>query len=141
MGAAFEQVLQAVEIGLPELLVEGEPVLRGLERLGVEADHAAGAAALALDEGGALEDVEVLGDGGEGDGVGLGELADGLLAADDVAEEGAAGGIGEGVEDRVEAGLGVGGGGKLNHMVECSARLGLLSTVWLNIFGGICSRG
>ena len=112
----FEVLLEAVERVLPEAFVEGEPVLCCLEAVGVEADDTGGAATIAADERGTLEDVEVLGDGGEGDGVGLGDLADGLLAAGDVAEDGAAGLVGEGVEDSVECGW-----GGFNHVVECSA--------------------
>ena len=102
----FEVPLEAVEAGAPEAFVEGEPVLCCLKALGVEPDDSGGAAAFAFDERGALEDVEVLGDGGERHAVGLGDFAYSLLAAGDVAEDGAAGLVGEGVEDGVEGGWG-----------------------------------
>jgi hypothetical protein len=46
-------------------------------------------------------------------------------------ENGAAGGIGEGVKDGIEP-----GGVRLNHMVECSPNCAELSTDWLNVLGG-----
>ena len=100
----FEVLLKAVEAAAPEALVEGEPILGRTESVGVEVHHTAASAALAADERGALEDVEVLGYGGERDGVRLGDLADGFFAACDVAQDGAAGGVGQGVEDGVECG-------------------------------------
>jgi hypothetical protein len=119
--AAFEQVLQPVEVGLPEAFVEGDPCLGCLERFGIESDHAAGSFPLAANQRGALKHVEVLGDGGERHAVRLGEFADRPLVARDVAQDGAPGCVGERVEYGIE-GCGVLGGGALfNHMVEYSS--------------------
>jgi hypothetical protein len=66
----------------------------------------------ALEEAGGLEDAQMLGDGGEGEGERLGELGDGGFALREAGENGAAGGIGEGGEGGVERGLGM-----VNHVV------------------------
>lgn len=96
-------MLQTVEAGSPEDFIEGEPVLRGPQASGIEPHHTAASAALAADERGPLQNVEVLGYRGERHGVGLGDLADCLLAARDVAEDGTTGRVGEGVEDGVKS--------------------------------------
>jgi len=106
--------LQGVELLRPEGFVVGEPVLRCPEAMCIESDHTATSFAFAVDQVGALEDVEVLGDGGERHAVGLSDLADRLLAVGDVPQDGSAGGIGQGVEDGVER-----GGAVFNHVVEC----------------------
>jgi hypothetical protein len=54
--------------------------------------------ASARDEPGALQDLEVLGDGLDADGEGLGEVADRRLALGEAREDRAPGGIGEGRE-------------------------------------------
>lgn len=110
----FEVRLEAVEAACPEMLVEVEPGLRGLERLWAEGDDAAGSAAFALYERGALEDVEVFGDGSERDGVGSGKFSHGFSVMEsDVVQESTACLISKGVEDGVEFDLVF-----FNHMVE-----------------------
>ncbi len=59
---------------------------------------------LALEEAGGFEHAEMLGDGGEGKGEGLGKLSDSGLALSKASENGAAGGIGEGGEGGIERG-------------------------------------
>ena len=71
------------------------------------------AAHLAADEAGVLERLDVLRGGGQRDGERLGELPDRALPAGERAEHPAAGGVAEGVEDRVEFGR-----LKFNHVVE-----------------------
>ena len=80
------------------------------------------------DQPGTLEHLEMLGNGGERDGIGRGDLGNGFLAAGDIAKDGAAGGVREGVEEGVKVGRAV------NHMVECYRKAGPVSTVWLNDF-------
>jgi len=73
------------------------------EGLGLEAAWPALCVAAAGNQAGALEDLEVLGDGGLADGEGCGELGDGGLTGGEASEDGAPGGIGEGGEGGVEA--------------------------------------
>jgi hypothetical protein len=70
----------------------------GVESGGVQLVKATVAVGGVGDEAGLLEDFEVLGDGGAGDGEVFGELADGEWAAREAREDGSAGGIAEGVE-------------------------------------------
>ena len=97
----FEICLEAVEAVAPELVVEGEPVLRCFERAGVEGDHAGFAVALAADKCGALEYVEMLADCGEGHGVGCGQLANGEGGLGDGMQQCAPRAIGQSVEDEI----------------------------------------
>ena len=117
----FEVGLEAIETAGPEVFVIGKPFLRCPETGGIEADHAATSFAFAADQFGAFEHVEVLGDGSERHAVGLGDLADCLLAAGNVAEDGAAGSVGQRVEDGIKCGRCSNGGATFNHVVECSA--------------------
>jgi hypothetical protein len=71
---------------------------------------------LALEQSGGLQHTQMLGDGGERNIEGRGELGDGGLALRQARENGAAGGIGQGPEGGVERGV-AGGGGIVNHMV------------------------
>lgn len=108
---------QSVQSAAPEGSIIGEPLVGIEEGRRVEADNLEAAAALAGDEFGGLEDLEVLGDGGKRERVGSGEVAHGFGPGGDIAEESAAGGIGERVEDGIES-CGV----RFNHMVECSVK-------------------
>ena len=131
----FEVLCQSIQAGAPEWAVVGQPLVGFVKDGRVEADDLKAAAALAGDQLGCLEDFEVLGDGGQGESVGTGEVADGLFARRDIVEDGATGGVGEGVEDGIES-----GGVRLNHMVECSAKPDYLSTDWLNVLAS-CRAG
>ena len=81
-----------------------DPLCGGLHRLGSEAAAVNAAIDLALEEAGGFEHAEMLGDGGEGKGEGLGKLSDSGLALSKASENGAAGGIGEGGEGGIERG-------------------------------------
>jgi hypothetical protein len=109
-----EVAVEAVEAAVPEDAIALDPVGDVLEGLGGEAAGAPLGVAAALDEVGALEDLEVLGDGGEGHGEGCCELGDGCFALDEAGEDGAPGGVGEGGEGGAE-GVAVGCGGR--HVV------------------------
>ena len=98
-----EKGVQAPEVALPKLAVALQPFGGSREGLGFEAAWAALCVAAAGNQAGALEDLEVLGDGGLAHGEGLGELGDGGLAGGEACEDGATGGIGEGGEGGVEA--------------------------------------
>jgi len=76
----------------------------GLHGLRGEAAAVNAAVDLALEEAGGFENAEMLGDGGEGKGEGLGKLSDSGLALSKASENGAAGGIGEGGEGGIERG-------------------------------------
>ena len=79
----------------PELV---EVCADGVEAGGVELVEAAVAVGGVGDEAGLFENFEALGDGGAGDGEIFGELADGERAAGEAREDGAAGGVAEGVQ-------------------------------------------
>ena len=111
----FEVLCQSIQAGAPKRAVIGQPLVGFMQNRRVETDDLKAAAALAGDELRGLEDFEVFGDGGQGEGVWSGEVANGLFAGRDIVKDGAAGGVGEGVEDGIEP-----GGVRLNHMVECS---------------------
>jgi hypothetical protein len=99
-----EEGVEAEERGLPALAVALGPVRDVLEGGGVEAAEVGAADDATADELGALEDADVLGGGGEGHFEGRGELAEILLVVGELAEDGATGRVGEGVEDAVESG-------------------------------------
>jgi len=89
------------------------PKLAGFDDPAGGVDHGAGVEAAAVnaslfaarDEAGALEDAQVARDGGGADAVGGGEVADRGFAAGELADDAAADGIGEGLEDGVEGRL------------------------------------
>jgi hypothetical protein len=91
-------VVEAVEALHPELTVVVDPVGGVFEGAGFEAAGAPLGFAATSDEAGAFQDFEVLGNGGHGDGEGLGELGDGGFTGDETSENGAASGIGESCE-------------------------------------------
>lgn len=72
----FQKILQAVKIGLPELFVVRDPVLRCVQRFRIQADHTAGSASFAANERGALQYVKMFGDCSERHAVRLGKFAD-----------------------------------------------------------------
>ena len=80
-----------------------EPFCGFGEGLGFEAARAALGVPATGDEARALEDFEVLGDGGLGHGEGLGEFVNGGFAGGEAGVVGAAGRVGEGGEGGVEA--------------------------------------
>lgn len=107
-----EQAFEFIEAAGPELLVFGEPLVRGGEGRGFEAAEVCSSAAGAAEETGVLEGLEVLGGGGQRHVERLGELGDGALTGGEGAEDAPARGVGECPEDAVEA------GGMFNHVVE-----------------------
>lgn len=103
--------LELVELGIPEQAVILEPGSGAPHRGGLEAAVPAAAVPAAGHQAGLLEDAEVLAHRGEGHRERGGELADRVIPDPEPAQEAAAGGIGEGAEDRIEVGL------LVNHMV------------------------
>ena len=99
-GEALGALLDAVGLVGPVTLVRLDPLVHGLELLGLEAVEALAAAGGDGDEPGFPEDGEVLGDGG------LGEVEE----ADKFADGGGAA-VGEGGDDVAPAGLGDGAEG------------------------------
>jgi len=101
----FEQGVEALEVGLEGSAVAFEPALGAGEGAAFGAAEMGAADDAAADELGAFEDADVLRGGGEGHLEGGGELAEVLLAVGgELAEDGAAGGVGESVKDAVEFG-------------------------------------
>jgi hypothetical protein len=98
----FEVLLHLGEGGAPVAI---DIAADRIDALGGGAVDAAAAVAADGDEVGVEEDAEVLGDGGLGEAEGGDELADGALALAKAVEDGAAAGVGEGLE-------GVGGHGR-----------------------------
>jgi hypothetical protein len=97
-----EVSLQGVELRIPEAAVVRDPFRRARQRLGGEAAAVDPALARPREQAGVLEDAEVLGDRGQGDGEGLGQLGDRRLALRETGQQRAARGIGERPERRVE---------------------------------------
>ncbi len=98
----FEEIVEAEKGLFPEFPIALE-VLRGFgKRLGFEAARATLGACGVRNEAGALEHLEMLGDGGLAHREGLRELGDGCFAGGEASEDGAPRGIGEGGEGGVE---------------------------------------
>jgi hypothetical protein len=95
---------ERIELVLPEDTVEGEPVGGLLHGSYGETAHADAAGFFLFDEACALEDVEMLEDGGHGDVVGTGEFGDGGVAALEGGEDGSTSWVAEGRKGGVEAG-------------------------------------
>ena len=102
---------------MPEDAVLLDPGIDSTERLGVQFVNTISAFAVFADQVGAAEEAQVLGDGGTGYGKSFGDLSGGLAAAAEEIEDGAAGGIGEGVE----GGLGSLAAGICNRTVPHNA--------------------
>src|ERR1700712_3348756 len=98
----LEVVVEAVEAVVPQGAVFGEPGVDGHQRLGLELARAPLCVAAARDEAGVFEDLEMLGDAGKGDVERLGKLRHRTLAEREFGEDGAPGGIGEGLEGRTK---------------------------------------
>lgn len=90
-----EVVIEAIEAFEPEFAVVVDPVGDFFEWAGLETAGAPLGIACAGDEAGALENFEVLRDGGEGHFERLGEFGDGGLALEEAGKDGPAGGVGE----------------------------------------------
>ena len=101
-GIGAQESFERIQSLRPELLVEGEPLVRAAQRAGFEPAHMGPATHLATDQPGALERLDVLRRRGERDREGLCELTDGPFAGGEVGQHAAAGGVAEGVEDGVE---------------------------------------
>ena len=95
---AVQVPFESVHVGGPKTAVILDPTGRLLERGGFQAAGAPLRLAAADDETGALQDFEVLGDGGHGHLERLGEFSDGGFAKRQPSQDGAASGIGEGGE-------------------------------------------
>ena len=97
-----EQGIEAAEVALPELSVTFEPGAGFGERSSLQAARAALGVAAAGDKPGALENLEMLGNGGLAHGKRLRQFVDGGLAASEAGEDGTSRGIGQGGESGVE---------------------------------------
>src|SRR5262245_41998952 len=113
-GRLLDVALQRVELAGPECAVGLDPFGRFAHWCGVELAAADASVARVLHETGALEDAEMLGDGGARDAKGRGVIADGGFAGGEVREDGASRGVGKGGEREVEAVIG-------NHTVTIMA--------------------
>ena len=98
----FEVKGQSIELVFPKAAVVLDPVGGVAHRLGDEPAAVNAPVDFTVEQAGGFEDAQVLGDGGERNVKGRGELADGGLAAGQAGEEGAARGVGEGAEGGVE---------------------------------------
>src|SRR6478672_444446 len=94
--------LQAIETFVPQRPVALEPRVDVLQRVGRDAAGAPLRLAAPGDEAGALQHLEVLGDGGAAHLEGLGELRHGGLAKRKPGENGAPGRVGKGCESGTE---------------------------------------
>jgi hypothetical protein len=106
-GAAVffaEQPFELVQTFGPEALVKAQPLMGAGERSGIEAAEMRAAAHLAAEQPGVLQHLDVLRSGRERDGERFGKLADGALAAGEIAKHVPARGVAEGVEDGVQLG-------------------------------------
>jgi len=99
----FEERVEGFEAGFPVLAELLGPLDGVFEWCGVEAAEVLAAMHSAADEIRGFEDSDVLGRGGEGHFEGCGEVGEVSLAPGELADDGAAGGVGQGVEDGVEA--------------------------------------
>src|SRR5690242_12634871 len=93
-----EVCVETLVAGVPELAIVERPLRHLLERRRPEAARPPLRVAPAGNETRALEDLEVLRDGGPAHRERLGELADRTLTGGQPREDGSAGGVGEGGE-------------------------------------------
>jgi hypothetical protein len=105
--------LERIQLNLPEFAVYEQPLGRVAEWSRNQPTDVLAPLLLPLDQARVLEHRKVLGDGGQRDGERLGEDRERRLAQAEPFQNGAAGGIGECREDRVEC-----RGGTLNHSVK-----------------------
>lgn len=94
----FYESFQAGEAGVPEAAILFQPGIYGTERLRIELVNAKAAFAVLANQVRAAEKAQVAGDGRAGDGKGAGDLSGRLAAAAQEVENGAASGIGQGLE-------------------------------------------
>jgi len=113
----FDEGFQVVQAGGPEGAVLLDPGVDGAQGFGIELINPMAAFAVFADEVSAAQQAQVFGDGGAGDRESSGDLSGGLAAAAEKVEDGAAGGIGEGLE----GGFGVAGCGICNRTVTHNA--------------------
>lgn len=96
---------EAVDALFPLGAVLPNPVLEGVEAGGGDAAGTDAAYFFGDGEAAGFEDGEVLADGGEGDTERPGQMGDGDRALTEAIENGAAGGVAEGVKDAIDADL------------------------------------
>jgi hypothetical protein len=101
MFFSFQEVLESIQLMLPEFLVVGQPFLCRPKGGGIETDDLKAATPFARDQFRGFQDFEVLGYRSQGDTVRLGNLADGLFFGCDVAKNRPARGVGKSVKDRI----------------------------------------
>src|SRR5713101_3497922 len=106
---------QAVEALFPETAIVLQPVRGVLQRTRLEPAGPPLRLATARDQTGALQHLEVLGDGGKAHLEGRGQLRDRGLAGDEASKDRAPGGIGEGRKGDTEA---IGRHASINRMVK-----------------------
>ena len=94
----FDKCFQVGQVDAPEAAVLFEPGVDGAERFGIELVDAVAAFAMFADQVGAAQQAQVLGDRGTGNRESSGDFSGGLAAAAKQIEDGAAGGIGQGLE-------------------------------------------
>lgn len=98
-----QQGIEALEVPFQHLAILFKPVSGFSQGLGFEAARTALSVAAARDEPSALQDLEVLGNGGLAHFERLGEFRNGSFARSQAGENGAPGGIGERRKSGVEA--------------------------------------
>ena len=98
-----EVVVQAIEALVPKLPIMLQPIGGILERTRGEPARSPLRLAAALDQTGALQHLEVLGDRGKAHRERLGELSDGNLARNETRQDSTPRGVGEGREGDAEA--------------------------------------
>ena len=94
----FYESFQAGEAGGPEAAILFEPGIYSTERLWIQLVNAEAAFSVFPDQVGTAQQAQVPGDSRAGDGKGASDLAGGLASAAQEIENGAASGIGEGLE-------------------------------------------
>jgi len=94
----FDKSFQVGEVHLPESTVLLEPGVDGAERLGIESIDTVAAFAVLPDQVSPPQQAQVFGNGGTRDGKRLSDFSSGLAAPAEEIEDGAAGGIGEGLK-------------------------------------------
>src|SRR5438270_5305291 len=107
---AFDQRLEPVEAGIPELLPLTHPPLGFLERPGVDADEVRAANLAPSDQPRVLQHLHVLGGAGEGHSKRLAELTNRFLAEGEASQHSAPRRVGQRMERHVES--------IINHVVE-----------------------
>ena len=100
-----EEMAEAVEAFFPEGAAGFDPFLSDGEAFGLDAAGADAADFFGVDEAAFFEDLQVLDDGGEGDVERFGQMRNGDGAFAQLFNDGAAGGIAEGVKNAIDCGL------------------------------------